>query len=209
MTEEYPPYNYTENGKLKGISVDLMEEIFKYMGSNLTVNDIKVFPWSRAYALIKMQRNTMLFSTIKTEYSEKLFKWAGPIDNTRIALITKKSRNVKINSINDMAEYKIGVIKDDIGKMILLSKGLKKDTFKEFNNIKSLIKKLASNRIDLWLYESKVAKWILKNSGEDPEDYEEVYILKASDLYFAFHKDTPDSFINKFQESLEAVKAAH
>jgi len=35
ITEQFPPYNYQEDGKLQGISVDLLEMAWERMGVNL------------------------------------------------------------------------------------------------------------------------------------------------------------------------------
>ena len=47
----------------------------------------------------------------------------------------------------------------------------------------------------------------LKANGFNPADYESVYVLNSKELYFAFHKDTPDSVIEKLQAALDSVKA--
>jgi polar amino acid transport system substrate-binding protein len=46
MTEDYPPYNYTdeEDGQLKGITVDILMEMFQKAGVKLTRKDLKVLP---------------------------------------------------------------------------------------------------------------------------------------------------------------------
>ncbi len=49
MTEEYPPFNYTEDGKLTGLSSEVMAELIKRIGHP---NNIKVLPWARAYNLV-------------------------------------------------------------------------------------------------------------------------------------------------------------
>jgi len=45
MTEEYPPFNYVDkDGKLQGITVDILIEVFKKVGVQLTREDLKVLP---------------------------------------------------------------------------------------------------------------------------------------------------------------------
>ena len=53
MTEEYPPYNFTENGVVKGICVDVLAEVLKDMGSSKTAKDIEVLPWARGYSIVQ------------------------------------------------------------------------------------------------------------------------------------------------------------
>jgi len=36
ITEQYPPYNYQDDGKLQGISVDLLEKVWQKWGQTWT-----------------------------------------------------------------------------------------------------------------------------------------------------------------------------
>lgn len=43
-TEQYPPYNYEDNGTLKGIAVDLLIDLTGRMGSTVTGDQIIIAP---------------------------------------------------------------------------------------------------------------------------------------------------------------------
>ena len=85
-------------------------------------------------------------------------------------------------------------------------------TNKQFKNyiskakVRILIKMLNAGRIDLWSYGEITAKWLLKSYGFNPEDYEMVYVLSETETHYAFHLDTPDSLIQKFQQTLDELK---
>ncbi len=64
MTEEYPPYNYTEDGKLTGLSSEVMVELTKRLGHS---GDIEVLSWARAYGLIQKKDGLILYSMTRTE----------------------------------------------------------------------------------------------------------------------------------------------
>ena len=89
MTEQYPPYNYQEDGKLQGISVDLLEEIWAKMGANLNRSVIKLLPWTEGYQRTLNESNTVLFTTGRIPERELLFKWAGPAASGEYALLAK------------------------------------------------------------------------------------------------------------------------
>ncbi len=78
MTEEYPPFNYTEDGVIKGLSVNIIEMILNKYGSKLTRKDIEILPWDKAYKRLQTENNTVLFAMSKTKERLNLFKWAGP-----------------------------------------------------------------------------------------------------------------------------------
>ena len=45
VTEQYPPYNYEEDGQVKGVGTEVVEEVLKEAGIDY---NIKVLPWARA-----------------------------------------------------------------------------------------------------------------------------------------------------------------
>ena len=62
LTEDYPPYNYSENNVPKGIFVDILVEIWKKIGLNKQLKDIKIVPWARGYYLAQEHVKYCLFS---------------------------------------------------------------------------------------------------------------------------------------------------
>lgn len=207
-TEDYPPYNFVENGQLKGLSVELIVLMLERLGSKLTVDDILVYPWARGYNTIKNTPNTCLFAMQKIEERENLFKWVGPILPNRIVLIAKKDSNIVINSIEDLKQYKIGVIRGDIGELLLKEKGLSGNNVYDITFPWQIAKVLNAGRIDLWAYGEPAANWILNKNGFSSEDFETVYKLRqGGDNFFAFHKDTSDELIMSFQKALDDIKA--
>jgi polar amino acid transport system substrate-binding protein len=209
MTENYPPFNFIDNGKLQGISVDLMVSMLKKLNSEQSRDSIRLLPWARGYQNLLKKKNTCLFATTRTEEREKLFKWVGPISSTRISLIARKNKNVKIDSAKDISKYKIGVVRDDIGEQLLVSAGIelkKLDRIGGVNATLLSIKKLNADRIEVWSYEENVGKWEIKKYGFDLNEYEIVYTLKEGELYYAFHIDTPNSLIKGFQFGLDELK---
>ncbi|MBF0303167.1 MAG: transporter substrate-binding domain-containing protein [Desulfamplus sp.] len=209
MTEKYPPFNFEQNGQLQGISVDLMEAMLKRAGSDKTRKDMQLLPWARGYHFLQNEKNACLFATTRTEEREKLFKWVGPISETTIVLTARKDRKLSINSSDDLKKYKIGAVIQDVGEQLLLEAGLSKkeiDSIGGTDAIFKSIKKMNIGRLDAFAYEESVMKWELKQQGFDVNLYETVYVLKAGELYYAFHKDMPEDVIKKMQEALDALK---
>lgn len=61
LTEEYPPYNFTENGELHGIAVDLLVAATARATQPVAKEDISVQPWARAYRTVLINKDTVLF----------------------------------------------------------------------------------------------------------------------------------------------------
>ena len=205
MTEIYPPLNFEQDGKLQGISVDIMALLLERLNTKLTRDDIKLLPWARAYKYLQTRENTCLFSTTRTEEREDLFKWVGPIIPSRHVLIAPKYKKISIQSLEDLKKYRIGTVIEDVAEQLLVEMGYDKGTLIAVSDPALCAKQLDKGRIDLWAYGDIVANWIIKQEGFLPDDYESVYVLKESGYYFAFYKETPDDVIQQFQQALDEL----
>jgi len=208
LTEHYPPFNYEEDGKLRGIAVETLREMLKLVDTEKTVQDVKLWPWARGYSRVLNTKNTVLFSTARTEAREKLFKWVGPIAPSHVVVLAKKSRKVKVDSIEILNQYRIGVVRDDIGELLLLQMGVKKENIHQTISGISAARMLHSDRIDVWAYEEIIALWNLRIIKGNPQDYETVYSLKRAQYFYAFHKDTDEQIIKTLQEALDQLKTS-
>jgi polar amino acid transport system substrate-binding protein len=206
FTENYPPYNMEVNGKLKGLSVDILNAMLNQMKKK---GDIKLKPWATGYKIVLKKKNTMLFSTTRTKQREKLFKWVGPIASTNIGIIAPKSKHLKIKKITDLNNYKIGAVINDIGEQLLLENGVNKKNIESVGGKNPIVlnfQKMGKGRIDAFSYETNVAMYGAKSYQIDQKDFEVVYILKKGQLYYAFNTKTDDSIIKAYQKALNKIK---
>jgi len=203
MTEEYYPYNYTERGEIKGISVDLLRMTWKELG--VAPQPIDVLPWARAYEHVQNDPATILFSMAKTEGREDMFKWAGPIRVVRFVLVAKKSKQITLATLDDLAGYSVGTLRDDITD-ILLEKYKKIAKIDAVAEMKQNISKLMDDRLDIVAYEERSWHKIIAKKGLSPDDFETIFILKETPVFFAFHIQTPPALITQFQKALECSK---
>jgi ABC-type amino acid transport substrate-binding protein len=210
LTEEYPPYNYAgKNREVKGIAVELLIKAYANAGITLKSTSIKMQPWPRSYRQTQKGSNILLFSMTRTPQRESLFKWVGPISATKIVLIAKKSSNIRITDTEQLSQYFIGGILDDIG-IQLVRKLVEFDA-----NVlttpyaKSLAKMLERGRIDLWAYEENSAKLFFERNNMNVDDYETVYVLSEAELFYAFSLKTDQKIIDRLQKALDEVKNDH
>jgi len=71
LTENLPPLNYLKDGVLVGPSVEIVKEIQRRVGSH---EQIKVYPWARAYKMALEDENVVLFGTTYTKVRHDKFK---------------------------------------------------------------------------------------------------------------------------------------
>jgi len=207
ITEQYPPFNFQENGKLQGISIDLLEEVWKRMGVDLNRSIIKLLPWTACYQRILNEKDTALFAMARSPQREQLFKWAGPIGPFRTVLLAKRDRNISIASPEDLNNYKIGAIKDDNAIQMLLDKGVNKENLHIEIASEPIIRMLENGSIDAWAHGEIAGIWLIQQSGANASDYEVAYVLGQTDAYYAFNKETPDSIVQSFQQALDYIKS--
>jgi polar amino acid transport system substrate-binding protein len=205
-TEQLPPYNYMENGTLKGLSVDLLEIITEKMGKKVTREEVRLVPWTEGYQAALTQNNTVLFSTARTPEREQSFKWAGPFYSDRYVLFALPDRGITIESPEDLNEYRIGVIADDATTQQLLDIGVNRSQIVSQNNVSANIAGLENGDIDLWACPEGAGRYFAEQATGNYYSYMVVYQLETQDLYYAFSKDVPDSVVQSFQQSLEALK---
>ena len=206
MTEEYPPYNFLDNGQLKGISVDVLAAVLKEMDAINTVENVQLLPWARGYREVQERAGTMLFSTTHTEARDSLFQWSPAIVQTKISVIALKGKGFDISSADDLKGLRIGVVRDDVGDLLLKGIGIDDSLIQRSADAKNILKKLEQNRVDVVSYDENVAFWLLKSMGKDVSRYEVLHVLKEGDLTFAFHKGTDPELIESFNAALEKVK---
>jgi polar amino acid transport system substrate-binding protein len=207
LCSEWPPFEYAgNNGKPTGYSVEILQAILK----ELKIEDnIKIYPWKRAYMVAQSKKNTLIFTMARTKKREKQFKWIGPIAPRDIYLWKLKGRiDIKANNWEDIKKYIIGTVNGEAGEKQLLDMGFKKD-----ENISSVTTQLQnyhmlySQRID-FLYGLEFSTIFgLKKAGLNPDMVEKSLLLSGGlEYYFAFNPNTSGLIVEQFKKALQKVK---
>ncbi|MEI2760747.1 transporter substrate-binding domain-containing protein [Methanothrix soehngenii] len=97
ITEQYPPYTFQKDGKLQGISVDLLERIWQKMGVDLNRSIILLLPWTEGYQRT-LSEKIIPFSLQRPGFpreSSYSSGW-GLLPLGRDVLLAKRDKNVTI-----------------------------------------------------------------------------------------------------------------
>ena len=201
LTENLPPLNYLKDSVLVGPSVEIVKEIQRRVGSH---EEIKVYPWARAYKMALKDKNVVLFGTTHTKVRHDKFKWIGPLATKRDILVAKRSSGIKIDSLDDAKKVKrIGTLRDDTRERLLKRHG--------FTNLESVsdeqknAKKLVLGRIELWAYKKPGLKTVCELAGVDYNEIEEVFHLRKIDVSIAFSKKTSDSIVQNWRNAFNEM----
>ncbi|MBC3920411.1 transporter substrate-binding domain-containing protein [Undibacterium sp. CY18W] len=206
VTEEYPPYNYTEQGKLQGYSVQLAKELLKRGHLDY---QMQAYPWARAYQMAQTQPNVLIFSIVRQPERESQFQWIGTIAKREAYLYKLAARkDIRVNTIEDVKRYKVGVNKADITEDTLRQHG-----FEVGKNIdispqdKSNINKLLLGRIDFIIGTELSMAYLCRQAGVSPDKLERSILLADhGDYYLAMSLQTPASVVNTLRAELTTMK---
>lgn len=203
LTEESPPFNFTQEGQLTGVATQVVQEITRRLGIQ---DNIEVVPWARGYERLSSEANIVLFSTARTPERESLFHWVGPIYSFRLGFYARKADARHIGSLQ--AAKNIGAIasyRDDYREQILKSLGF--TNLDSSNSLQSCVRKLMSGRVDLWFSDNIGVPKVASEAGIDPEEIEEVFTYIQSSSYIAISKQTPLTVVHQWQKTLDEMKA--
>tara|TARA_B100000029_G_scaffold295312_1_gene288632 strand:+ start:825 stop:1688 length:864 start_codon:yes stop_codon:yes gene_type:complete len=216
-TEEYPPFNFRGKDKrtLSGISVEILESVHKrlkdkgQLGRRILRKEYRLVPWKRAY--LKAQRRgqkNVVFSTTRTEEREQKFKWFGPIAknvNAIFALKGSKKLNKK-NIVNEMSRHGVVSIRGDVAVDLVVKLGVPKSKIKEVSRLEHAFGMVKEKRKRFFAYGALTTYYKMKTSGIKISDFEIVYNLGETELWYAVNKSVSDQTVSGYQRALEKVK---
>lgn len=197
-TEDYPPYNFVENGVYKGAGYDQMVLIMKDTGIHYTV---ELMPWARAYAMAQLNTPTCVFSTAHTPERNALFKWVEPLAVDRNVIAAKVGSGIHVDNLEQARRYRVGTQRDDYTQTFL-----EKNGFKEIDLASSLdltLKKLEIGRIDLIPLSEKFFHDLVGRG----HPLEQQFVMTEQIFALACSKSVPDAQIEKMQASLNKLIA--
>ncbi|WDE09990.1 substrate-binding periplasmic protein [Thalassomonas haliotis] len=204
-TEIYPPYNYIEQGRLTGLSVEILRRIWDELA--VAPQKIDVLPWARAYYDLEHQGDRVLFAMAQKKSRLNKFQWACPIiARHNGALIALKSSRITIKDISDLKQYVIGTIRDgSIEEDLIAIQGGRKSNIVRNISLAANLSLLNKGRIQLLAHQQQASPMMITQLGYNTEDYEVVYVLKSLPICFAFSLAVEPGLIEKFQQALTKV----
>jgi polar amino acid transport system substrate-binding protein len=210
-TEEFPPFNFIEKGKVTGVSAEVVNRVMKATGMEYT---IKSLPWTQAYNLAQNEKNALIFSIGRNKNREHLFKWIGILTPTTYSAMALKSRkDIKISSLDNMKKFKIGTTIDDLVESWLFEKGFSASELARSSGDNAALKNfknLLNKRIDIWPFPDAVAFYIVRKQGHTNPDalLQKVFTIDelSGGYYIASSKKTSDSIVLKVSRALTQFK---
>jgi polar amino acid transport system substrate-binding protein len=207
VTLEYPPYEYSEDGIIKGMAVEIVTETFKSMGHDVK---IEIWPWARSIEMLKNGEADGIFTFFKTPEREEFTHFSK-----EVLLSQKMSFWVKNNSVvtfdgdlSRLQNYKFGVVrKTSYGS--IFDNAVKNGTLKVYESytIEECINQLINGRIDIWVSNRAGAAFELKKAGKYLEVREVIPIIQNIPAFVGFSKKRHlEELRNDFDKALSRFK---
>jgi polar amino acid transport system substrate-binding protein len=151
VTFEYPPYEYSENGEVKGLAVDIVRAAFKLMNHEVV---IEILPWPRCQVLFERGDVDGIFTYFQNDERQASTLSSKEVAVTQtIALWTLKHAKIEFNGdLTRLQEHNFGITPKT-------SYGERFDTAMKYGllhteaaaSIEGNIRKLVNGRIDIWV----------------------------------------------------------
>jgi polar amino acid transport system substrate-binding protein len=211
-TEEFPPFNFTENGSMTGVSTQVVESVIKQTGIPYVIQS---YPWAKSIELAQKEPNVMIYSISRQPKREALFRWVGlitpPVTHSVFAL--KSRTDIAIQNLEDLKKYTIGTNSNDARETYLANHGFdleKLDRLAGNDAHDRNYQKLKNGRIDLWPMPDAVASYVVKKAGDDPnlvlQKVFEFTELSSEGYYLATSLSTSEEVVKKIAAQLEAFR---
>jgi len=209
LTEEFPPFNFTKDGEVAGLSTEVVKAILTEAGVSY---EVQVHSWKESYETAMNTKNCILFSTSRRPDREELFKWVGTIAPTNYSVfILAEREDIEILALEEMEKYKIGITPGDARSSFFKSKGFEiGEQLIVSENNKANFEKLMNKEIDLWPMPNVTASYIVKEAGFKPEEViNGIFVLEEltkGGYYLAINNNTSDAVVKKLQAALDKIK---
>lgn len=205
VTEEWAPYNYAENGSLKGMSVEIVQALARSLQVEV---DFRLLPSMRAKAALESEPRTLMISMLRTPEREDRYKWIGPLGESSIYFYKRRGSPLVIATLEDAKRVPL-ICTRHAGLAVAR---LRREGFTNLSASavegRSVYQMLLLGRCDLAVSDSLLGvSHALKQIGQPPDAVVQTPVkVLTLPLYIAASKDMPDVEVARWQAALDALK---
>jgi polar amino acid transport system substrate-binding protein len=195
VTENNPPFNFQEGKEVMGTSTAAVRDLLARAGVEATLYVLK---WDDAYSRARKNANTCIYSTVRADNREKLFKWYGPVGANVWALYAPAAFDKPLARVSDARFYKIGAVKNDAKVDFLRAEGASsiREAARDSENPGRLARpKTDPDAIDLWITTQATARETAAKAGV--RGLKEVLVVKKQELFLACNPRTDKAVLEK------------
>lgn len=203
ITEENPPLNYTEGGRVTGYATEVVTEMGKRVRIPLKFT---VMPWAKGYVDAQSGRDNCIYAIARLENRENLFQWVGPIAFNRWGVYGRSDFAATIQSLDDLKPHRLGAVTFDAKADYLKAKSVVNLLLVEDdreNPPRLFLPRTDANYIDLWVTSVFGAK---QTAGARLKDLKLVYTIRDVPSWLACSPYVPGEVVGKLAGALSSMK---
>lgn len=203
-TEQWPPYNYTEGGEVKGIATDMLRSACVL--AQITCR-VELVPWARAYKVASQIPNALVYTTARKPSRESEFLWVGPILPRTTWVYFRAGQAGGIRDLKDLARLRLGAVRDEAAYQDLLDLGVPEKAFLLEATNANVLKMLMSNMVDAMVDTEVGMAWNLRAAGLEPGVVTRRFKLSdEGSYYFALNLKSDPALVRALQLALDKLR---
>ncbi|WP_196160713.1 ABC transporter substrate-binding protein [Reinekea sp. G2M2-21] len=199
---DYPPYLYTENGKITGLYRDIVTDIFDAIGQPYS---IETLPFKRALVQTEVG-DGLVIGILKTDEREEVLDFSDPFYQERIVVLSSNNLNKKLTTVQQLKGMRIGTLWG-------WSYGAEFDRLRTSDLFSARDGELASNfymlakgRLDAVIHTDLSAGYMLNELSLEQKIFVVSEPLVLGNIYIATKKGTHTELLKRFNAQLKAVE---
>ena len=194
---EFPPFEYLENGEIKGFDMELVNEIGKILDADIKIVDMAFDGLLPALQMKKV--DLVIAGMTANEERMKTVSFTQPYYTASQVIIVKEG-NDSIKSFNDLKGKKVGVMLGFTGDMVVSEiEGVK---IERFNAAYAGIMALQAGKVEAVVLDSEPAKnYVAQNKGlvlADADAEQEEYAIAV--------RKNDKTLLEKVEKALKEIK---
>lgn len=203
-TEEWPPYNFIRNNQLVGVSTDILKNV---CDDTKIQCEMQMVPWTRAYKTVLETPDTIIYTISRIPVREKQFIWVGPILPRSMWIFARAEVAAKIHTLKDIANFRIGAIREEASLSELLEAGVPSSSIQIFNTNTDEMQMLKAGKIDIVANTEIGMQQNQKTFGIPGVAIKRMMKLNdGAALYFGMNLNSNKDLVAKLQASVDKMK---
>ncbi|MBW4934612.1 substrate-binding periplasmic protein [Marinobacter sp. F4206] len=199
VTTEYPPFEYLENGTLRGQDVATVRAVVERMGY---APRFRILPWARAELMVRNGTADLLFSLTASPQRERYYLFTDPISTARDVFYARKDTDLSWSEFDDLANLRLGISASysyDPAFMDWLAQDQAEvRTMRQEQPDLAGLRMVALDRMDLFICEQTACNYLIRTYQKQYPELSEVTAIPGTvgeERHFraAFSRQRPDA----------------
>ncbi len=204
-TEQWPPYNFSESGKVQGIATDILRAACELAELRCS---FQVVPWARGYKLVRNTANTVLYTTARKPSREDHFLWVGPLLPRTTWVYARNIPGAPPREAKELAQLRIGVVREEAAMQDLQAAGVPASALVEESSNDAVFRMLMGDMVQAMVDTEVGMAWNLRSVGRPAGSVTK--LLKLSEdggYYFALNLQSNPLMVRKLQQAVDKLRA--